>query len=129
MKNGIHPTVNPVVFIDVSTNDQIITSSTLTTDETMDINGVKHYVVRIDITSFSHPFFTGEVRFVDEKGRVEEYRQRVAIAAAKRKVAAERSAKKQKPEEPQADPQSYQELLRQQQQALRAAKAKTQPTE
>jgi len=56
VKEGIHPEYTPVVFIDVSTGDEIQTRSTLTSDETRDIDGVSHYVVNCDITSFTHPF-------------------------------------------------------------------------
>jgi len=123
MKQNIHPSTHPVIFVDVSTKDEIITSSTVTSDETRDIDGVKHYVIKVDITSFSHPFYTGELRFVDEKGRVAEFQERLIRAQAKQKQAEERAAKKNKQNNtPQEDPQSYQELLRQQQQALRTAK-------
>lgn len=118
MKQGIHPVSRPTVFIDVSTNDQIITTSTIQSAETMDINGVTHQVIRTDITSFSHPFFTGEMRFVDQKGRVDGFLKKMQVAQAKQ--AAQKGKKKveQTPEETK----SYQELLREQQSALRKQK-------
>jgi large subunit ribosomal protein L31 len=43
-------------------------------DETRDIDGVKHYVVRMEISSASHPFYTGKRKFIDTAGRVERFR-------------------------------------------------------
>lgn len=122
MKQGIHPAVNPVIFIDVATNDEIVSSSVLSSDETREIDGVKHFVIRCDITSFSHPFYTGEVRFVDEKGRVADFQDKVNRAQAKQAAAAGKRSTQKAADDSQAEPQSYQELLRQQQQVLRKAK-------
>lgn len=118
MKTGIHPTLHPVVFIDVSTGDKIISASTITSKDTIDIDGVSHYVIKTDITSKSHPFFTGEMRFVDLKGRVDGFKKKMQHAEEAQKKLQERAAKKQKPVAP-TDAKSYRELLREQQAALR----------
>lgn len=76
MKPDIHPDYHPVVFID--DEHEIITRSTLTSKETREIDGVEHYVVRVDISSFSHPFYTGRQKMVDRAGRVERFKKRYA---------------------------------------------------
>ena len=76
MQKEIHPEYYPVVFIDVSTGDEVVTKSTKKTDETKSIDGVDHYVIKCDITSFTHPFFTGTQRLVDTAGRVERFNKK-----------------------------------------------------
>ncbi len=76
MQQGIHPTLNPVVFIDISTKDEIVTRSTMKSNDTRDIDGVEHYVIKADITCFSHPFYTGTQKIVDSAGRVERFRNK-----------------------------------------------------
>jgi large subunit ribosomal protein L31 len=124
MKKNIHPTMRPTVFIDVSTNDKIITSSALTVQESMEIDGVTYQVVRTDITSYSHPFFTGEVRFVDERGTVERFKEKIKKAQASQAQAAAKAAKNQKQVKPAGDPKSYRDVLREQQDTIRTS-AKT----
>lgn len=116
MKKNIHPTMHPVVFVDISTGDEIVTTSTLTSDKTKSIDGVDHYIIECDVTSFSHPFFTGEQRFVDRQGRVDKFMKRMQAAQnapAQAKKAVTKSADK--------DTKSYQQILREQQQKLRTA--------
>ena len=59
MKKGIHPDYHPVVFVDSATGDEILTRSTIISDEKREIEVVAHYVVYCDITSFTDPFHTG----------------------------------------------------------------------
>ena len=75
-EKNIHPTLNPVIFIDEDTKSEIVSKSTLTSDETREVDGVKYFIIRLDVTSFSHPFFTGEMRFVDRQGRVDKFIQK-----------------------------------------------------
>ena len=76
MKAEIHPEYHPVVFIDTSTGAEFITQSTMRSDKTREIDGVEHFEVRVEITSDSHPFWTGTQRVVDTEGRVERFRRR-----------------------------------------------------
>ncbi len=76
MKKETHPQYHPVVFVDPSVGAEFITRSTMTSSETRDIDGVKHYVVRMEISSASHPFFTGKRKLVDTAGRVERFREK-----------------------------------------------------
>ncbi len=81
MRKGIHPELNYVVFVDASTGDEIITRAALTSRDTRDIDGVEHYVIRRDITAYSHPFFTGQQRHVDTEGRIDRFKRKYAKAA------------------------------------------------
>ena len=74
MKQGIHPEYRPVVFIDGE--HQIRTRSTLSSKETTVIDGVEHHVIHVDISAYTHPFYTGRQRILDTAGRVEKFRQR-----------------------------------------------------
>jgi large subunit ribosomal protein L31 len=76
MQEGIHPEYYPVVFIDVSTGDEVVTKSTKKTGETKAIVGVDHYIIKCDITSFTHPYYTGTQRLVDTAGRVERFKRK-----------------------------------------------------
>ena len=76
MKKGIHPDQHPVCFIDVSTNRKFMTMSTVTSKQKDTIDGVECYVVYCDVTSDSHPAYTGDRRFVDTAGRVEKFNQK-----------------------------------------------------
>ena len=60
MKQGIHPeNYRPVVFKDMSNEDTFITRSTINTRETIEIDGVTYPLVKVEISSSSHPFYTG----------------------------------------------------------------------
>lgn len=80
MKKDIHPQTNPVVFIDASTGKEFVTKSSVTSNETRNIDGVDHYVIKVDISSDSHPFFTGEQKLVDAAGRVEKFKAKYNMA-------------------------------------------------
>ena len=76
MKSDIHPDYHPVLFLDVSNGFEFLTNSTMTSDEKRTVDGIEAYVVRLDITSESHPFFTGaetlmnDTRMFKKGGRV-----------------------------------------------------------
>ena len=76
MKADIHPAYNEVVFVDSSTGVQFLTRSTLKTDKSIEIDGRKVPMVTIDISSASHPFFTGKQKFIDAAGRVEKFQKK-----------------------------------------------------
>ena len=78
MKAEIHPEYHPVVFVDISTGEEFLTRSTITSEERREVDGVETYVVRVEISSSSHPYFTGEQRIVDTAGQVERFRRRYA---------------------------------------------------
>ncbi|MFN3730211.1 MAG: type B 50S ribosomal protein L31 [Fimbriimonadaceae bacterium] len=74
MKTGIHPNVYPVLYVD---GDHTWTGvSTTKTNETREVDGTTYYVVNLDISAFSHPFYTGQKKLVDTAGRVEKFMRR-----------------------------------------------------
>ncbi|WP_018971523.1 type B 50S ribosomal protein L31 [Rudaea cellulosilytica] len=77
MKADIHPEYKPVVFQDVSSNFAILTRSTMTSkDKIKWEDGQEYPVVKIEISSASHPFYTGKHKIVDSGGRVDKFRKR-----------------------------------------------------
>ena len=76
MQDGIHPEYYPTIFVDTGANAEFVTRSTMKTKETREIDGVEHFVVRLDVSSASHPFFTGKQRFVDAAGRIDKFRSK-----------------------------------------------------
>lgn len=76
MKQGIHPEYRPVVFRDRAGGLEILTRSTMTSDKTTEYDGQTYPVIDVDISSASHPFWTGASRVVDAEGRVERFRRR-----------------------------------------------------
>tara|TARA_B100001093_G_C26265896_1_gene774764 strand:+ start:292 stop:537 length:246 start_codon:yes stop_codon:yes gene_type:complete len=76
MRKNIHPVLNPVCFVDVSTGKKFITLSTVKSKKSEKIDGVDHHLVVRDVTMDSHPAYTGEKRFVDTAGRVEKFQSK-----------------------------------------------------
>ena len=96
MKSSIHPTnYRPVVFSDEVAGFAFLTQSTAQTDETIKWeDGNEYPLVKVHISSASHPFFTGEEKIIDTEGRVDRFKARFAAAEA-RKEALQSKAKKQ----------------------------------
>jgi len=79
MKKGIHPDYRPVVFQDASADFTFLTRSTIKTSETVEWeDGNTYPLVRLEISSASHPFFTGKQKLVDTAGRVEKFKRKYA---------------------------------------------------
>ena len=79
MKSGSHPeNYRTVVFKDMSNGDTFFSRSTVNTKETIDIDGVSYPVVKLEISSSSHPFYTGKSKLVDTAGRVDKFMNRYA---------------------------------------------------
>jgi large subunit ribosomal protein L31 len=77
MKKGIHPEYRFVVFHDVSANLSFLTRSCVaTTEKTTWTDGQEYPLYKLDISSASHPFFTGKMKFVDTTGRVEKFQKK-----------------------------------------------------
>ncbi|WP_010663371.1 type B 50S ribosomal protein L31 [Marinilabilia salmonicolor] len=77
MKKGIHPdNYRMVAFKDMSNGDTFITRSTVNTRETIEIDGTEYPLVKLEISSSSHPFYTGKMKLVDTAGRVDKFRNR-----------------------------------------------------
>lgn len=77
MKPDIHPTYRPVVFSDASAEFSFLTRSTIQTNDTIEWeDGNTYPLAKVEISSASHPFFTGTMRIVDTAGRVERFERR-----------------------------------------------------
>jgi len=68
-----HPVLNNVCYLDVSSGKRFLTKSTMKSARKEVIDGVEHFIVLRDVTSDSHPAYTGEKRIVDTAGRVEKF--------------------------------------------------------
>jgi len=78
VKAGIHPEYHKVLFIDSATGDEWVTRSTLTSKETREVDGEEIQVIKLEISSFSHPFWTGKMRELDTDGKIDRFRRRYA---------------------------------------------------
>ena len=87
MKQGIHPEYREVVFFDAGANFKLLTRSTIGSKETIEHEGKEYPCVRVDISSASHPFYTGQMKHIDSAGRVEKFQKK--WGARKPKKAAE----------------------------------------
>jgi large subunit ribosomal protein L31 len=79
MKLDTHPIYGPIAFRDRSTGRLFLTRSTLAdtaAEATVEIDGASYPVVDVDVTSDSHPFWTGTARTLDSEGRVEKFQRR-----------------------------------------------------
>ena len=85
MKNDIHPDYHPVVFQDAGTGFQFLTRSTATSDRTVEFEGNEYPLIVVDVTSESHPFWTGAQRVMDTAGRVEKIQKRFGGMARRKK--------------------------------------------
>ena len=79
MKADIHPDYHDVVFQDVTSDFKILTRSTLSSKETVKWeDGNEYPLVKIEVSSSSHPFYTGQNKLIDTSGRVDKFRKRYA---------------------------------------------------
>ncbi|MPM32023.1 50S ribosomal protein L31 type B [bioreactor metagenome] len=79
MKSGIHPeNYRTVVFKDMSNGDTFFSRSTVNTRETIEIEGTTYPLLKMEISSSSHPFYTGKSKLVDTAGRVDKFMNRYA---------------------------------------------------
>lgn len=77
MKNEIHPKIYPAIFVDLTTGAEFISFTTRKTQETKKIGDTEYNIVKVEITSDSHPFYTGKQVILDTAGRVDKFRARV----------------------------------------------------
>lgn len=84
MKKDLHPAnYRPVVFQDLNDNTTFLTKSTVATDETIKLDGTEYPLVKIHISSASHPFYTGNEKLLDIEGRVDKFKARQEAAKAR----------------------------------------------
>lgn len=103
MKKDIHPkNYRSVVFQDLNNNETFLTKSTVATEDTIKLNGVDYPLVKVHISSASHPFFTGQEKMIDIEGRVDKFKARQE-AAKNRADAMKKAATKTRVKTPKAD--------------------------
>jgi large subunit ribosomal protein L31 len=81
MKKDIHPEYRPVVFQDISSDFAFLTQSTMQSKETITWEDGNDYpLVKVEISSKSHPFYTGKQKIVDTAGRVDRFRRKYGLS-------------------------------------------------
>lgn len=76
MKTDIHPEYNAIVFRDLASGETFLTRSTLGSSKTIELDGHTYPVIDVEISSASHPFYTGKQRIMDSAGRIDKFNQR-----------------------------------------------------
>jgi len=76
MKEGIHPEYHKVLYVDSATGEEWVSRSTMTSKETREVDGEELPVVKLEISSVSHPFWTGKMRNLDADGKIERFNKR-----------------------------------------------------
>ena len=95
MKSNLHPTdYRPVVFSDDVAGFAFLTQSTAQTTDTIKWeDGNEYPLIKVHISSASHPFFTGEEKIIDTEGRVDRFKNRAAVAEARKGQLANKAKK------------------------------------
>jgi large subunit ribosomal protein L31 len=76
MKEGIHPNYHKVLYVDSATGKEWFSRSTQGSSETRSVEGENIPVIRLEISSVSHPFWTGKLRELDSDGKIDRFRRR-----------------------------------------------------
>jgi large subunit ribosomal protein L31 len=85
MREAIHPVYREVIFKDISTGDMFMTRSTVAAKDTVKWKDGQDYpVIACEITSFSHPFYTGQQRVMDTEGRIDKFMKKYQKSAGKK---------------------------------------------
>ena len=80
MKKEIHPKYRDVVFQDAASGTLFLTRSTVATSESVEYEGKTYPLYQVEISSASHPFYTGKLKFIDTAGRIEKFKNKFAAA-------------------------------------------------
>ncbi|MCE2871280.1 MAG: type B 50S ribosomal protein L31 [Oxalobacteraceae bacterium] len=83
MQEDIHPNYRDVVVHDLSCDFKFITRSTVQSRETINFEGKDYPLLKVEVSSESHPFYTGKHKIVDTAGRVEKFRQKFGTTGSK----------------------------------------------
>lgn len=81
MKENTHPNYREVVFQDLSSDFKFVTRSTIQTRDKITLDGKEYPLAKIEVSSESHPFYTGTQKIMDTGGRVERFRQKFGSRA------------------------------------------------
>ncbi|MCD5433881.1 type B 50S ribosomal protein L31 [Lactobacillus delbrueckii subsp. lactis] len=80
MKQGIHPDYQEVCFMDSATGFKFVAGSTLKSSETIEFEGNTYQLIRVEISSDSHPFYTGKQKFAAADGRIERFNKKYGFS-------------------------------------------------
>lgn len=98
MKEGIHPKYQHVVIKDISSDFQMVTRSTKSAKETTTVDGETYPVIVVEVSSASHPYYTGKQILVDSAGRIDRFKSRYSeLVGAKRKTREEPKVEEEAP--------------------------------
>ena len=78
MKAGVHPDYHKVLFVDSSSGEEWVSYSTMMSNEKRELEGLEMPVIRLDVSAYSHPFWTGHARELDAEGRIDRFRRQYA---------------------------------------------------
>ena len=81
MRKGIHPDYQEVVFMDSATGAKFVAGSTLKPEETIEFEGKTYPLVRVEISSDSHPFYTGKQKFAQADGCIEKFNKKYGMSS------------------------------------------------
>ena len=81
MRKGIHPDYQEVVFMDSATGAKFVAGSTLKPEETIEFEGKTYPLVRVEISSDSHPFYTGKQQIAQADGRIEKFNKKYGMSS------------------------------------------------
>ena len=76
MKKDIHPDYHKVLFVDTATGDKWVSRSTMTSNDTENVDGEDLPIIKLEISAASHPFWTGTMRELDADGKIDRFRRR-----------------------------------------------------
>ncbi|MCE7792453.1 type B 50S ribosomal protein L31 [Salipaludibacillus sp. CUR1] len=79
MREGIHPNYRKVVFKDTSTGFMFLTGSTRYSNDTVEFEGETYPLITVEVSSDSHPFYTGKQKFADAGGRVDRFKKKYGM--------------------------------------------------
>ncbi|PYZ92477.1 50S ribosomal protein L31 [Salipaludibacillus keqinensis] len=79
MREGIHPNYRKVVFKDTSTGFMFLTGSTRYSKDTVEFEGETYPLINVEVSSDSHPFYTGKQKFADAGGRVDKFKKKYGM--------------------------------------------------
>ena len=79
MRQNIHPEYRPVVFMDTTTGYKFLSGSTKSSNETVEFEGATYPLIRVEISSDSHPFYTGKQKFAQADGRIEKCNKKYGL--------------------------------------------------
>ena len=79
MKPEIHPDYHDVLYVDSATGTEWLGRSTMSSKEIRDVDGVEVPVIKLEISSVSHPFWTGKMRELDADGKIDRFRKRYGM--------------------------------------------------